>query len=140
MREDLPDPETPVTAIKRPSGKETEIFLRLLCEACSISSARSVGFCLILGIAIERFPLRYAPVTDSGSESSSLCVPLTRILPPFYSGAWSKIHHPVCCPDRLLIMFHHNHRIAHIAQLLQRGDQLGCRADASRWRAHPAHR
>ena len=33
MSEDLPEPETPVTAVKVPSGIETSIFFRLFCAA-----------------------------------------------------------------------------------------------------------
>ena len=31
IREDLPDPETPVTEVKQPSGSLTSILLKLLC-------------------------------------------------------------------------------------------------------------
>src|SRR5829696_2153053 len=40
--EDLPEPETPVTTVSRPTGMEKEMFLRLLTRAPRTSMASSI--------------------------------------------------------------------------------------------------
>src|SRR5829696_424987 len=40
--EDLPEPETPVTTVSRPTGMENEMFLRLLTRAPRTSMASSI--------------------------------------------------------------------------------------------------
>ena len=51
---DLPEPETPVTAVSTPSGKETSMSCRLFSRApCTVSCARRVdagGGCPAVGM------------------------------------------------------------------------------------------
>ena len=44
-------------------------------------------------------------------------------MPPMNTRAWSDIEHVIRFADCFFIMFDHNHRIALIAQVFQRGKQ-----------------
>src|ERR671921_787157 len=62
-RLDLPEPETPVTATSRPSGKVTSTPLRLCSRAPLTTSSRpGVGWRRTCGTAISLRPERYCPV------------------------------------------------------------------------------
>ena len=50
IREDLPEPETPVTEVIQPSGKLTFIDCKLLCLAPLILILSLLGFFLFIGI------------------------------------------------------------------------------------------
>ncbi len=75
---------------------------------------------------MERLPERYCPVIDALFESSP---PLpgdragvddaAAVLPR--PGA--DVHHVVRGPDGLLVVLHHDHRVAEVAQPLERADQ-----------------
>ena len=71
---DLPEPDTPVTAVKTPSGMSTSTPLRLCWEAPSIRTW-PLGLRRSAGISIRRVPLRNWPVSDSGTASTSAAVP-----------------------------------------------------------------
>ena len=81
---DFPDPDTPVTATRHPSGNATSTSLQVVLTAAPLTTTsrprdrlrRSAG----TGIACR--PVRYAPVSDSGLASSSATGPDTTILPP----------------------------------------------------------
>ena len=82
-REDLPDPETPVTATMQPSGILTSRSWRLFCLAPFMTSHRSSwGLNLSSGRGISDLPDRYAPVMLSSLVINSSNVPLTTISPP----------------------------------------------------------
>ena len=60
---DLPPPDTPVTAVNRPMGTSTVMFLRLLARApITVSLRPRVGFRRSFGIGICLKPVRYCPV------------------------------------------------------------------------------
>ena len=40
-----------------------------------------------------------------------------------HTGAWPQVQHPVRRADRVFVVLHHQHRIAQVAQALERGDQ-----------------
>ena len=61
---DLPEPDTPVTATKQPSGISTSMFLRLCSRAPLTTSQSLSGRRRISGTGIARRPDRYCPVTD----------------------------------------------------------------------------
>ena len=65
-RVDLPEPETPVTQQKTPSGIATSIPLRLCSRAPRTSSAPR-GSRRCAGTSILRLPERYWPVSEAGS-------------------------------------------------------------------------
>ena len=78
----LPEPDTPVTHVTTPSGISTSIFLRLFSLAPRTFN-QPVGLRLVAGTGILIFPLRYAPVIDSGHAIISLAVPTATTSPPF---------------------------------------------------------
>ena len=80
---DFPEPETPVTQVKRPSGNSASTFLRLLPVAPTTLMMRfgSRGV-RRRGSAIWVRPERYLPVNESGWVSISLGVPCATISPP----------------------------------------------------------
>ncbi len=82
MRELFPEPETPVTQMNRPSGKDTVTFLRLF----SVAPSRvSVPLDLLLGVRILvicSFPVRYLPVRDSGFSFTAAGEPSATTRPP----------------------------------------------------------
>ena len=69
---DFPEPETPVTETKTPSGTSTSMSLRLfsLAPFTTIFRFGSTGR-RFLGISIDLRPERYAPVIDSLDAISS---------------------------------------------------------------------
>ena len=73
MREDFPDPETPVTDVKQPSGSFTSMLLRLLCSAPLIVSHFFEGFCLFSGTFIEN-ELRGGFWYDSSGNSEGFII------------------------------------------------------------------
>ena len=77
----LPDPETPVTQVSTPTGMAASMFLRLFSRAPSTVS-HPCGSRRVDGYGIARAPDRYAPVTDSGSASTSAAVPAATTRPP----------------------------------------------------------
>ena len=82
INEDLPDPDTPVTAVKMPRGKDTSIFFKLWWVAPVIFIDSFEPFLLFLGIGMLSLPDRYPPVNESGWAKRSLTVPCTIIFPP----------------------------------------------------------
>ena len=77
----LPDPETPVTHVKAPTGIRTSMSRRLFSRAPSTDS-QPCGSRRVAGTGIVRAPDRYAPVTDPGSASTSAAVPAATTRPP----------------------------------------------------------
>ena len=86
IKVDLPEPETPVTQTKRPSGISIETFLRLLAVTPS-SSRRGVLGATGKGRGASTFmrPPMYLPVKVVASRSSS-GVPSKTIWPPRSPG------------------------------------------------------
>ena len=72
---DLPEPDTPVTATKQPSGNSTSMFLRLCSRAPRTTSDSSAGLRRSSGTGIERLPDRYWPVIDAFDRSRPLTGP-----------------------------------------------------------------
>ncbi len=80
--EDLPDPDTPVTAINLPKGKCTSMFFRLFSAALRTTSSLPLPSLRVSGTRIFRLPLKYCPVTDSAQAFTSSTVPAHTTLPP----------------------------------------------------------
>ena len=78
---DLPEPDTPVTAMNLPTGNSTSMSFRLCCEAPrTVNEPRSSvrrG-----GTAISRAPDRNCPVTDARFFSTFAAVPSATTWPP----------------------------------------------------------
>ncbi len=82
-RVDLPDPDTPVTAIRQPSGNATSTFFRLCSVAPLTTTSRDLDrLRRWAGTGMLIRPVRYAPVSDSGLAISSDTGPDTTMLPP----------------------------------------------------------
>ena len=75
MSVDLPEPDTPVTATKHPSGSRTSMFFRLCSRAPRMVSHSMPGGRRCCGVGICRLPARYWPVIDSFDFSRPLTGP-----------------------------------------------------------------
>ena len=81
--EDLPLPDTPVTAVNTPTGKATSSPFRLFCLTPFRTSIRSGDTVRrISGTSILYSPERYFPVTDLGSAMMSSTLPAATTSPP----------------------------------------------------------
>ena len=79
---DLPEPETPVTAVKVPSGKRTSRSLRLCSRAPRTTRALPLPERRSLGTGTVRSPRRKAPVMERGSARMASSGPLAMTSPP----------------------------------------------------------
>ena len=126
----LPEPETPVTQIRRPAGTPHHI-------SSDCSRARRARHQRLAAAGAPRpaarcaaCPLRYCPVSDRDARISARSCPAPR---PGRRGCPARAHlqDVVGGADRLLVVLDHDHRVADVAQALQRGDHLdvvlGCR-------------
>src|ERR687887_2315739 len=64
---DLPDPLTPVTAVRTPSGILTSMFLRLFSRAPRILRSPFIDGRRAFGVGIDFAPVRYAAVSEAHS-------------------------------------------------------------------------
>ena len=81
--EDLPEPETPVTTLRSPTGTLRVTLRRLWPQAPeSVSQPRS-GLRRSFGTGIFSSPLRYLPVRERSLAMTSSGVPAARTSPPF---------------------------------------------------------
>ena len=71
----FPEPETPVTQTKVPSGNRAWIDLRLLWRAPITSSRAPLPGHRVAGTAISLAPARYRPVSESGVVRMASSVP-----------------------------------------------------------------
>ena len=80
---DLPEPDTPVTATRQPSGNATSTPRRLCSVAPLTATSRlELRWRRTAGTGIDSRPDRYAPVSESGLASRSATEPETTMLPP----------------------------------------------------------
>ena len=78
----FPEPDTPVTQVKTPSGIFTLIFFKLFWQAPFISIDFPFDFLRLLGTLICLLPLKYAPVIEFGFCFISSAVPVAITFPP----------------------------------------------------------
>ncbi len=76
MRVDFPDPDTPVTATKHPSGMSTSTFFRLCSRAPRMPRTSAPGSRRTAGTGIDFLPDKYCPVTDPRRFRSPFTAPL----------------------------------------------------------------
>ena len=119
---DLPEPETPVTQVKAPSGKLTSMSCRLCCVAPRTVN-HSSGRRRWPGRAMTRRPARKSPVSESGSAMISAGVPCGHDVPAVLAGAGADVDDVVRRAHRLLVVLDDDDRVAQVAQALQRVDQ-----------------
>src|SRR6266849_2764114 len=74
-RVDLPEPETPVTAVKVPSGSLTAMPLRLCSRGLWMMTCLPLGERRVAGTAIFSAPERNLPVREAGWAAISPGVP-----------------------------------------------------------------
>ena len=79
---DFPPPDTPVTHVKVPRGKEVLIFFKLFPEASITSKNNPFPDFLFFGISTFFSPDKYLPVIDSVDVLISLAVPSAITNPP----------------------------------------------------------
>ena len=73
------------------------------------------------GSAIFMRPERYLPVSESGCFSMSAGVPCATIFAAMHAGARADVEHVVRGADGFLVVFDHQHGVAEVAQVLERG-------------------
>ena len=117
---DLPPPDTPVTAVNRPSGISAVTFFRLWPRAPTIFSTRDGFFTRRSGIGISRTPLRYSPVSESGVGHDVGGRALGDDASAVHAGAGADVDHVIGGEDRVLVVLDHDHGVAEVAQPLQR--------------------
>ena len=83
IKEDLPDPETPVMQVNKPTGISVEIFFKLFSCALIILILFSFGVSRFLGALISFFPDKYFAVIDFLFFNISSREPLAHISPPW---------------------------------------------------------
>ena len=121
---DLPEPETPVTQQKTPSGISTSMPFRLCWRAPrTISSPR--GSRRFSGTGSPALPARYWPVRDAGSASTAFGVALGDHVAAVLAGPGAEIHDVVGRAHRPLVVLDHDHGVAEVAQPGEGVEQLG---------------
>ncbi len=120
---DLPLPDTPVTQVKVPSGMEAVTLARLLARAPWTVSFLPLPLRRFFGTAISR---RAGEVV--GGErllrfQHLLQRALRHHLAPAHARAGAEIDNMVRLPDGVLVMLHHDDRVAKVAQAFQRLQQ-----------------
>ena len=83
MSDDLPEPETPVTATILPSGTSASMFFRLFSRAPRIQMLLPLPSRRSFGTGIWRRPDRYAPVMLSGQALIASISPSATRWPPW---------------------------------------------------------
>lgn len=120
---DLPEPLTPVTAMSWPSGKET-VRLRRLCSARRAPPAPAPG---CAGGAAGASGSTCARQVRPGDRLRVLQQRRHRAavhdLAAVLAGARTDVDDPVGDPDGVLVVLHHDQRVAQAAQPQQRLDQ-----------------
>src|SRR5437899_10853384 len=79
---DLPEPETPVTTVRKPRGKETSIFLKLLARAPSTERNFPLADRREEGTGMRSDRERYRPVRDSLASAILFGGPQATRYPP----------------------------------------------------------
>jgi hypothetical protein len=119
----LPPPETPVTQVNTPSGTVAETFFRLLPRAPTTLILPFLPLRRLAGTGDRVAPDRYLPVIEAGLAMTSSGVPFGDDLAAMHAGAGADVDHMVGGADGILVMFDHDHRVAEVAQVLQRFQQ-----------------
>ena len=122
---DLPEPDTPVTATRQPSGNATSTPRRL----CSRAPLTDDLTALVPARRAARAPGWPAGRTGRRRSatprlaSRSATVPVTTMWPPCSPGPRPDVDHPVGGPDRVLVVLDDDQRVAQVAQPEQRLEQ-----------------
>lgn len=82
-REDLPEPDTPVTQVKVPRGTDTSIWRRLFSAAPRTVRYAPLPGRRLSGTGMNFLPLKYWPVRLLGLAMTSSGVPAAITCPPW---------------------------------------------------------
>ena len=114
---DLPEPDTPVTATKQPSGNSTSMSCEVVLAGAAMTSRSSPGLRRTCrhrdAIAC---PDRYCPVIESFGAQQALDRPGVDDVAAVLAGARADVDDVVGDPDRLLVVLDDEHRVAEVAQ------------------------
>ena len=122
---DLPDPDTPVTAMKR-AERERHVDVAQVVLAGALDHqlpARDRAAAGAAGTGISRRPDRYAPVSESLAGQQVVDRAGHHDLAAVLAGARADVDHPVGDLDRVLVVLDDDQRVADVAQPEQRLDQ-----------------
>ena len=123
--EDLPEPETPVTQTRSPSGRSTVTSLRLFSRAPRTRRRLAgSGRRRRVGPGIARRPARYAPVFERGSVEQARDRALVDHLAALAAGAGAEVDHVVGGGDEGRVVLDHHHGVARVGQPAQDADEL----------------
>ena len=121
---DLPEPDTPVTAVNTPSGKVTSTSRRLCSRApWTVSSRPLVRGRRTGGTGISRRPERYWPVIESGWVEQVLDRAGVDDLAAVLAGARADVDDPVGDADGVLVVLDDDQGVAEVLEPDQRLDQ-----------------
>ena len=123
---DLPPPETPVTAVKVPSGISAVTSFRLLPRAPTTLMRRPfLPGRRAAGVAISSSPDRYLPVIEARIGHDVARRALGDHLAAMDAGGGADVDDIVGMQDGVLVVLDDDHRVADVAQVLQRVEQPG---------------
>ena len=115
---DLPEPETPVTATRSPSGKRHRHLVEVVLawrRRRSTSRPFSCGR-RTAGVGISRRPDRYSPVSESGWVEQVLDRAGVHDLAAVLARAGADVDDPVGGGDGVLVVLDDDERVAEVAQ------------------------
>ena len=121
---DLPEPETPVTQVISPSGNSAVTFFRLLAVAPTTRSMRFGS-----GERRKRRNLDAAPAAQVlTGDRIGMCGDLGRgalrdDCAAVHARPGTQVDDVIRLANRILVVLHHDHRVAEIAQIDQRIEQ-----------------
>ena len=121
---DLPEPDTPVTHVISPSGNVAVASRRLLPLASTMRSRRpGCAGRRCFGTGMRRRPLRYAPVSDSGSFADLVGRALRDDESAVRTGARAEVDDVIGLADGVFVVLDDEHGVAEVAQPHQRVEQ-----------------
>ena len=98
--------------------------LRLFSRAPRIRSALPVPARRCSGVSIARLPERNWPVGDALQASRSRSVPCTTTVAAVHAGPRAHLDDVIRGANRILVVLDDDHRVADVAQPLERRDHL----------------
>ena len=121
----LPEPDAPVIAISLPSGNvDVDDLEVVLARAADRQRRVPLPLRRCFGIAIERLPERNCPVGDALHASTSVERALHHHLAAVHARARAHLDDVVRGANRVLVVLDDDHRVADVAQALERRDHL----------------
>ncbi len=124
MSVDLPEPDTPVTQVNSPSGMCARHVRQVVAaRADDADLARGVGPHAQARQRDAALAGEILPGDRLGIRLDIRRGSLRDQLAAVHAGAGTQVHHVVGLAYRLLVVLDHDHRVAEVAQLLERREQ-----------------